>query len=61
MTTMVWEDFKALKYKLYSPCSACKYSRISEILAEGGEKSSISGAIALICCDLRIEEQLYKK
>jgi len=55
------ECFKALKYKLYSSCSDCKYSRISEIRAEGGEKSSISGAIALICCDLRIEEQLYKK
>ncbi|MCS3156472.1 hypothetical protein [Phocaeicola dorei] len=54
-------DFKALKYKLYSSCSDCKYSRISEIRAEGGEKSSIPGAIALICCNLRIEEQLYKK
>lgn len=50
-----------LKYRLYSFCSDCKYSRISKIRAERGGKSSISGVIALICCDLRIEEQLYKK
>ena len=38
------QDFKALKYKLYSSCSGRKYSRISDIRAEGGERQYKSNA-----------------
>ena len=56
-----FRGFQGAEIQALFACSACKYSRISEIRAEGGEKSNILGAIALIGCDLRIEEQLYKK
>ena len=55
------EVFNVLNYKPYPFCFGCKYNRNYGISAEVGEKSNISGAIALIRCILRIEEQLYNE
>lgn len=54
-------DFQHVELQTQSEHSDCKCSRIFGFRAAHRKKSRFLGAIALIRCILRIDEQLYKK